>query len=55
MFLEKGSCDACGAHLGKVKLHMPVYCIPCIEEMEKLNMSPNRYKKYKVAVSRALH
>ena len=47
MFLEKGCCDACGAELGKVMPHTPVYCISCIEEMEKLNMGPKRFKKYR--------
>ena len=40
-------CDVCGSELGEVSGHGPVYCIPCIEEMDKLNMSQKRYKKYR--------
>ncbi|HLD96761.1 MAG TPA: hypothetical protein VI934_00275 [Candidatus Nanoarchaeia archaeon] len=46
MFLENSICDACGAKLGVLKLHSPVYCIPCIEKMESLKMVPKQYKKH---------
>jgi hypothetical protein len=38
-------CDICNADLGEVKMDTPLYCTNCMEEMEKLNMSPQRYKK----------
>ncbi len=40
-------CETCSADLGSVRMDAPLYCISCIEEMEKLNMSPKRYEKYK--------
>lgn len=40
-------CEVCKADLGNVQLDTPLYCIACIEEMEKLNMSPKRYRKYR--------
>lgn len=40
-------CEICNADLGNVQMDTPLYCTACIEEMEKLNMSPKRYKKYR--------
>lgn len=44
---EFSRCDSCGARLDDIKVEMPVYCIPCIEGMARLNMSPARYRKYR--------
>lgn len=41
------SCEVCKAGLGSVRMNAPLYCISCIEEMEKLSMSPKRYRKYR--------
>ncbi|MBI2550288.1 hypothetical protein HYV83_03865 [Candidatus Woesearchaeota archaeon] len=40
-------CEICTADLGNIKLDTPLYCTACIEEMEKLGMSPKRYRKYR--------
>ncbi|MBI2143394.1 hypothetical protein HYU20_03565 [Candidatus Woesearchaeota archaeon] len=40
-------CEACGADLGSVRMDAPLYCISCIEDMEKLSMSPKKYKRYR--------
>lgn len=40
-------CETCNSDLGGVKMYAPLYCVPCIEEMEKLNMSPKKYKRYR--------
>ena len=40
-------CEVCKAGLGSVRMDTPLYCISCIEEMEKLGMSPRRYRKYR--------
>ena len=40
-------CEVCRAGLGNLRMDTPLYCIPCIEEMEKLNMSPKRYRRYR--------
>ena len=54
MLLENSHCDVCGTSLGKVNVHAKVYCIPCIEEMERLGMGPNKYRKHKAqAASKA--
>ena len=47
--LEKkfSRCETCNSDLGSVKMDTPLYCIPCIEEMDKLNMSQKRYRKYR--------
>lgn len=39
-------CEICGSDMGKVDFDTPLYCSKCISEMEKLNMSPERYKEY---------
>lgn len=41
-------CEACNAELTGVKMDAPLYCIPCIEEMERLKMSQKRYGKFRV-------
>ena len=41
------SCSICGSELGNIKLNAPLYCIPCIEEMGRLNMSPKKYRRYR--------
>ncbi len=54
MLLDNSLCDACGAELALANLHLPVYCIPCVEDMERLKMSPKQYRKHmgvKVAFS----
>ena len=40
-------CDICRAELGNVKMDTPLYCISCIEGIERLNMSPKRYRKHR--------
>ncbi len=40
-------CEICNADLGNVQMDTPLYCTACIEEMEKLSISPKRYKKYR--------
>ncbi|MBI3037149.1 hypothetical protein HYY73_05385 [Candidatus Woesearchaeota archaeon] len=40
-------CETCNADLGSVRMDAPLYCISCIEEMEKLGMSLKRYKRYR--------
>ncbi|MBI2580269.1 hypothetical protein HYV85_00495 [Candidatus Woesearchaeota archaeon] len=40
-------CEACGTDLGSVRMDAPLYCISCIESMERLNMSPKRYRRYR--------
>ena len=40
-------CEICRAGLGNIKLDTPLYCTSCIEEMEKLSMSPKKYKRYR--------
>ena len=47
--LEKkfSKCEVCQAGLGSLRMDTPLYCISCIEEMEKLNMSPKRYRRYR--------
>lgn len=40
-------CEVCKADLGNVQMDTPLYCTNCIEEMERLNMSPKRYRKYR--------
>lgn len=47
MLPENIHCDICGVGLGDANMHALVYCIPCIEEMEKLGMSPKKYKKHR--------
>ena len=41
------TCEICGAELGAVSDDSPLYCVKCIEEMEKLSLSPEKYKKYR--------
>lgn len=40
-------CEACNEGLGNIKMDAPLYCIPCIENMERLNMSPKKYRRYR--------
>ena len=40
-------CEICKSDLGKISYDSPVYCVKCISEMEKLSMSPKKYKKYR--------
>jgi threonine dehydrogenase-like Zn-dependent dehydrogenase len=40
-------CGICGSDLGIVPYDAPLYCKYCIAEMERLNMSPEKYKEYK--------
>ncbi len=40
-------CEVCQAGLGNLRMDTPLYCISCIEEMEKLNMSLKKYRKYR--------
>lgn len=40
-------CETCNSDLGGVKMNAPLYCIPCIEEMNRLRMGPNRYRKHR--------
>lgn len=40
-------CEICSAELGKVDYDTPLYCTNCISEMEKLSLSPKKYKKYR--------
>jgi hypothetical protein len=40
-------CEICGAQLGAFKPDSPLYCEKCIAEMEKLDMSPEKYKEYR--------
>ncbi|MBI2176630.1 hypothetical protein HYU40_04790 [Candidatus Woesearchaeota archaeon] len=40
-------CEICRAELGSLNLDTPLYCVPCIEEMEKLSMSPKRYRRHR--------
>ena len=47
MLDEFSQCDICRADLGKVKMDTPLYCTACIEEMERLSMSPKRYRKHR--------
>ncbi len=41
------NCEICGADLGEVKMDSPLYCKKCISQMEKLTMTPGKYKKYR--------
>ena len=45
--IVEGRCETCNSGLGSLKMNTPLYCIPCIEEMDKLNMSPKRYGKHR--------
>ena len=40
-------CEICSADLGSITMDAPLYCISCIEDMERLNMSPKRYRRYR--------
>lgn len=44
---EFSRCEACNSDLGGMKMDAPLYCISCIEEMEKLNMSPKKYGRHR--------
>ncbi len=48
--LEKtpSRCETCNSNLGCLKSHAPLYCIPCIEEMDRLGMGPKAYKKHRM-------
>ncbi len=50
---EFSRCETCNAELASLKMDAPLYCIPCIEEMGKLRMSPKRYRKRR-GLSKAL-
>lgn len=40
-------CEICNTQLDENKPDSPVFCDKCIEEMEKLSLSPEKYKEYK--------
>ncbi|MBN2454441.1 hypothetical protein JXB11_02750 [Candidatus Woesearchaeota archaeon] len=40
-------CEICGADLIGIGPDSPLYCEKCIAEMEKLSMSPEKYKQYR--------
>ncbi len=40
-------CETCNSDLGRVKMDAPLYCISCIEEMDRLSMTPKRYRKHR--------
>ncbi|MBI3034658.1 hypothetical protein HYY72_05870 [Candidatus Woesearchaeota archaeon] len=39
-------CDICGCNVSRLDFDSPLYCDKCIEEMERLEMSPKKYMKY---------
>jgi hypothetical protein len=39
-------CDICGASIPS-EGDSPIYCQKCIADMENLNLSPPKYKKYR--------
>lgn len=39
-------CEACSAEMG-VKMEFPIYCVSCIEEMERLNLSVAKFRKHR--------
>ncbi len=45
--MSESFCESCSASLGNTLMDVQVYCIPCIEEMERLGMSPGQYRKSK--------
>ena len=47
--LEKrlSHCEVCKAGLGNLRMDTPLYCISCIEDMERLGMGPERYGRYR--------
>jgi len=38
-------CDVCGKEMEKAEYDSPLYCEKCIAEMEKLEVSPSRFKQ----------
>jgi hypothetical protein len=39
-------CEICGASISS-ESDSPLYCKACVEQMEKLNLSPKKYTKYR--------
>ncbi|HIG98586.1 TPA: hypothetical protein HA231_04145 [Candidatus Woesearchaeota archaeon] len=42
---DSGRCCVCNADLCSARFEMPVYCVPCITDMERLGMGPERYRR----------
>ena len=40
------TCEICGEPVAKLEFDSPLYCEKCIEEMEKLDLTVHKYKKY---------
>ena len=40
-------CEICEGQLSAFKPDSPLYCEKCIAEMEKLGLSPDKYKEYR--------
>lgn len=46
--MSESSCESCGLPVGETgMMDVPVYCIPCIEEMGRLGMGLKRFSKFK--------
>lgn len=43
---EFSRCETCNAELDGVKMDAPLYCISCIGDMDRLGMTPRRYRKH---------
>jgi len=39
-------CETCQKELA-INLDSPLYCISCIEEMDRLGMTPKQYRKHR--------
>ncbi len=40
-------CGICSSSVAKLEFDSPLYCEACIAEMEKLSLSPKKYRKYR--------
>ncbi len=38
-------CEICQKGLGNIRLDSPLYCIPCVEQMERSGINSKRYGK----------
>ena len=43
----KSSCESCNANPGETGMDVPVYCIPCIEEIGQKGLSLKRHREHR--------
>ncbi len=40
------NCDICSSKVAVLEYDSPLFCEKCISEMEKMDLSPKKYRKY---------